>query len=198
MLRKFCMVLGLSLLPANFEVAVAQSAPPAPSEPKIAARQIAPAAAPSTIAIVSKAEPGEPMVIAGRVTDGRTPIKNASVFVYHTDAEGYYANHRFDNGDEARLHGAMRTDASGRYEYRTIRPRSYPNTTFPAHVHYVVHADGYRDVFTEFNFEDDPFVTAKIREFNATHKRGIVKLTQDDRGVWHGAFDLVLTRSERP
>lgn len=193
MFRKFCIVLCLSLLPARSGVTLAQS-PPAPNDPKITVRQIAPATAPSKITIVSQAEPGEPMIISGRATDGVTPIKNASVFVYHTDAEGYYANHRFDNGDEARLHGAMRTDANGRYEYGTIRPRSYPDTTFPAHVHYVVHADRYRDVFTEFNFEDDPFVTAKIREFNAAHNRGIVKMTKDDKGVWRGVFDIALTK----
>jgi len=138
------------------------------------------------------------MVITGRITNGTKPVKGASVFVYHTDAEGYYADHRFDNGDEARLHGAMRTDAKGRYEYRTIRPRSYAGTKFPAHVHYVIHADGYQDVFTEFNFEDDPSVTATVREFNMAHHRGIISVTKDDKGVWHGVFDVALTASEVP
>jgi protocatechuate 3,4-dioxygenase beta subunit len=146
--------------------------------------------------MVTKTEPGEPMVIRGRVTDGSKPIRNASVFVYHTDTEGYYANHRIDNGDEARLRGAMRTDAEGRYEYRTIRPAAYASTRFPAHVHYVVHADGYRDVFTEFNFDDDPFMTARIREGNAANHRPILKMTRDTKGVWHGVFDVVLTKSE--
>src|SRR5262245_46758678 len=143
MLRKYCLMLCVSLLPVQFEPATAQSTSPALSEPKITEKQVAPAAAPAKIIVVSKAEPGETMIITGHVTDGNKPIRNASVFVYHTDAEGYYANHRFDNGDESRLHGAMRTDASGRYEYKTIRPRSYAGTKFPAHVHYVVHADGY-------------------------------------------------------
>jgi len=163
---------------------------------EVAAKQIAPTSAPAKITIVSKTEPGQPMIISGRLTDGAKPIKNVSVFVYHTDVEGYYANHRVDNGDEARLHGAMRTDAEGRYEYTTIRPGSYANSTFPAHVHYVVHADGYRDVVTEFNFEDDPFVTAEIREWNAAHNRPIIRVTRDEKGIWRGVFDVVLSKSE--
>lgn len=194
MLRKYYAVLSVLLLVVTFAGVTFAQRSSAQNEPKITARQIASATAPSRVTIVTETEAGEPMIISGHVTDGARPIKSASVFVYHTDAEGYYANHRFDNGDEARLHGAMRTDANGRYEYKTIRPRSYANTTFPAHVHYVVHADGYRDVFTEFNFEDDPNVTTAVREFNAARDRGIIKMTKDDKGVWRGIFDLALIR----
>lgn len=134
------------------------------------------------------------MIVSGHITDGSRPIANASVFVYHTDVDGYYADHRTDNGDQARLHGAMRTDAEGRYEYRTIRPGSYANSTFPAHVHYIVRADGYRDVVTEFNFDDDPFVTAEIRAWNAAHDRPIVRIIKDDKGVWRGVFDITLVK----
>ena len=137
------------------------------------------------------------MIVSGRITDGGKPIKNASVFVYHTDVEGYYANHRTDNGNEARLHGAMRTDAKGRYEYRTIRPGSYANSRFPAHVHYVVHAEGYRDLVTEFNFDDDPFMNDPgQREFAASRQRGIIKMTKDREGVWHGIFDVILSKDD--
>ena len=58
---------------------------------------------------------------------------------FHIDAKGFYIPGR---GDAAaaelspRLHGAMRTDAEGRYRYSTIRPGSYQGIA--AHVHYVI------------------------------------------------------------
>ena len=51
-----------------------------------------------------------------------------------------------------RLHGAMRSDANGRYRYETIRPKGYGNA--PAHVHYVVTAPGYKPRMFELWFED--------------------------------------------
>jgi len=43
--------------------------------------------APSKITIAGKQEPGERLIVAGRVfkTDGVTPLSAASVYVYHTD-----------------------------------------------------------------------------------------------------------------
>src|SRR5438874_10395240 len=73
-------------------VAAAQT--PARSDPP---DRIAPSDAPSKITIVSKKEPGIPMIISGQVTDGNRPIKGASVFVYHTDAKGIYQREPNDN-----------------------------------------------------------------------------------------------------
>lgn len=58
-----------------------------------------------------------------------------------------------------RLHGALRTDAQGRYQYATSRPGSYDNG--PAHVHYVVSAPGYAPLLVALQFEDDPIVIGK-------------------------------------
>ena len=127
--------------------------------------------------------------------NGDKPIKGVSMFVYHTDAKGIYQRETNDNPYDARLWGVMRTDANGRYEYKTIRPASYPNTRFPAHVHHAIHAADYKVVFPEFNFDDDPFVndTGK-REGAARLKRPLLKMKQDQEGVWHGEFDIVLER----
>ena len=53
--------------------------------------QVAPENAPNGITIAKKDEPGERMMVEGVVTDGTNPIQGASVYVYHTDAEGKYA-----------------------------------------------------------------------------------------------------------
>jgi protocatechuate 3,4-dioxygenase beta subunit len=48
--------------------------------------------APSKITIAANQEPGERLIVAGRVfrPDGVTPLADASLYVYHTDMKGYY------------------------------------------------------------------------------------------------------------
>jgi protocatechuate 3,4-dioxygenase beta subunit len=65
---------------------------------------------------------------------------------------------------DPRLYALLRTDPEGRYSFRTIRPASYPGTRVPQHIHYEVAAEGHEPRIFEIVFEDDPFVTAQIRD----------------------------------
>jgi len=78
--------------------------------------------------IVKKGEPGEPLIVAGRVLapDGTTPAGSVTVYAYNTDAEGYYGENRKEY--PPRIYGWMRTDAEGRFELSTIHPGCYPGT----------------------------------------------------------------------
>ena len=90
-------------------------------------------------------------------------MPNASLYVFQTDARGYYApvNQRAEN--EARIHGYLRTDRSGEFEVTTIRPGGYPNSTLPEHVHFFVNANGYDERVFEIVFSDDPRMNDRIR-----------------------------------
>lgn len=123
-----------------------------------------PANAPWNIVVAGPEEPGERLVVEGRVVDGTTPIAGASVYVFHTDAQGFYAPGRHDPAaaeSNPRLHGALRTDREGRYRFETIRPGSYDGLA--AHVHYVVLASGYRPRVFEVQFQDDPILVARVQ-----------------------------------
>jgi protocatechuate 3,4-dioxygenase beta subunit len=128
--------------------------------------RVAPSDAPSSADVAPPAEPGERLEVSGVVyaADGRTPIGSASVYVYQTDARGYYRPDDAMGNRDPRLMALLRTDAQGRYSYRTIRPGSYPGTRVPKHIHYEVTADGHGTRIFEIVFEDDPFVTGRIRE----------------------------------
>jgi protocatechuate 3,4-dioxygenase beta subunit len=146
-----CLVLALALLPL-------------PAFPQDAAR-VAPDNGPSSGEVAPASEPGERLEVSGAVyaTDGKTPIAGASVYVFQTDARGYYRPEDAMANRNPRLKALLRTDARGRYSYRTIRPGSYPGTRMPKHIHYEVSAAGHAPRVFEIVFDDDPFVTDEIR-----------------------------------
>jgi protocatechuate 3,4-dioxygenase beta subunit len=158
---------------------------------------IAEKSAPSSIAMAAKQEPGERLIVAGRVfdSDGVTPVPAASLYVYHTDVKGYYTPGTNDNRNP-RLRGYMRTDAQGRYEFSTIKPGSYPNNSVPAHIHYVVTAAGYNERVFEIVFEGDPFLNDRVRREAANEWSGfsLRRLEKDQQGVWRCTQDIKLRR----
>jgi hydroxyquinol 1,2-dioxygenase len=107
---------------------------------------------------------GEPAYYSGRVqsSDG-TPIAGAVLDIWSGDGEGTYDMQREgDVGMQAR--GRIRTDAQGRYSFRSIKPKFYPVPTDgpvgqmlrkmgrhpmrPGHIHMIVSAAGHHPVTT--------------------------------------------------
>ncbi|MGH9800276.1 MAG: intradiol ring-cleavage dioxygenase, partial [Blastocatellia bacterium] len=146
-------------------------------------------------------EPGEPMEINGTIyqLDGKTPAANVILYVYHTNAQGYYqpsAGQTFGRR-HGHLRGWMKTDGQGRYKFRSIRPAAYPNRTDPAHIHPVVKEPDKNEYYIdEFRFDDDALLTKEERA--KEEKRGgsgIIKLTKNNAGVWVGRRDIVLGKN---
>ena len=85
----------------------------------------------------------EKIKISGTVfkKDGKTPAENVVLYIYHTDETGRYPTTPTSSGWESR-HGYLRTwlktNADGYYEFYTIRPASYPNSSVPQHIHITV------------------------------------------------------------
>lgn len=156
----------------------------------LAARYTAAPDAPSTVTVAGPTEPGARLIVTGRTLEGRRPVAGVSLYVFHTDAHGQYATDIADlNAAELnpRLHGALRTDSQGRYQYETIRPGSYDNG--PAHVHYVVKAAGYKPLLLALQFEDDPIVIGR-RKFGIP----LVEPESFKLGPCKSRPDCVLTR----
>ena len=151
--------------------------------------------------IVSAGEPGESLIVSGTIysPDGRTPLEGINLFVYQTDATGHYSATNGDNRS-TRIHGLMRTNNEGRYEFRTIKPRSYPATRIPAHIHAFVSGPGYPEYWIdEYHFDDDPFVTNDMRAKVAGmgNLSSILTLTRGADGVLRGVRDIKIERCSK-
>lgn len=123
---------------------------------------------PSKVTIVSDKEPGSPLIVSGTIyaPDGRKPLEGITLYVYQTDATGVYST-TGGGGDNrnTRIHGVMRTGPDGRYEFRTIRPGSYPGTRNAAHIHAYVSGAEYPEYWIdEYVFADDPFVGDDVKQ----------------------------------
>lgn len=100
------------------------------------AQRARPATLSAAARIAPTSEPGDPLIIRGRLfnVDG-SPAANAVVFAYHTDKAGLYDKR--ENGPHSwRLRGWAKTDKDGSFTFETIRPGSYPNSNNPPHVHF--------------------------------------------------------------
>lgn len=127
-------------------------------------------------ASISQDGHGEPAVFMGRVlAPGGVPLANAVLDVWETSESGLYEQQDPDQ-PEMNLRGRFRTDAAGRYKLVGIKPVSYPipddgpvgqllralgrHPYRPAHVHFIVTAEGYRPLTTHLFVKGDPYLAS--------------------------------------
>jgi len=79
--------------------------------------------APTRVALAAPDEPGDRLVVRGRVLhpDCRTPLAGTLLDVWQADASGSYHGAT----EQYRLRGRLRTDSTGSWELTTIRPGNY-------------------------------------------------------------------------
>lgn len=154
----------------------------------------------ASIRLTPDQEPGEPLVIEGRVLDGDgRPIAGASVYAYQADARGFYVpNVRVGFGQSnPRLCGVLRTDSTGRYRITTVRPSSVQNIEGGApHVHFEIwDAKSGRPITSLLTFT--PLRNVARREAAARVAEGARTtvdrpIARDTDGVWRCVRDFRL------
>jgi protocatechuate 3,4-dioxygenase beta subunit len=125
---------------------------------------------------ISKGIGGEPMFVQGRVTDlAGKPLVGAEIDVWHADGDGFYDSQKPNYEQQGpSLRARFITDAKGRFSFRTILPCSYPIPTDgpvgeliaatnrhpmrPAHVHFLVKAEGHEPLITHVFLEGDQYL----------------------------------------
>lgn len=118
---------------------------------------------------------GTPCLVSGRVTgpDGE-PLAGASVDVWQTNEDGFYDVQQPGIQPAGNLRGLFTAGDGGRFWFRSVVPRFYPipndgpvgqllaatgrHPNRPAHLHFIVAADGYRPVTTHVFVADSPYL----------------------------------------
>ncbi|MGW5413644.1 dioxygenase family protein [Actinomadura geliboluensis] len=161
----------------------------------------------------------EPCVVSGRVlnADG-APLPHAQVDVWQCDEKGFYDVQQPGSQPPGNGRGLFRTDAEGRFRFRTVLPSHYPIPTDgpvgrllnatrrhpyrPAHIHFIVQADGYVPLTTHIFVAGSPYLGSDA--VFAVKQSLIVDFARSDdeeaaerAGVRapfrHAEFDLVLS-----
>jgi hydroxyquinol 1,2-dioxygenase len=117
----------------------------------------------------------QPCVLTGQVVtiDG-APVAGATVDVWQADADGFYDVQQPETQPRTNGRGLFTTDDDGRFWVRTHVPSYYPIPTDgpvgdllratarhpyrPAHIHFIVQADGFVPLTTHLFVADSPYI----------------------------------------
>ncbi len=123
---------------------------------------------------IGRPQDGDPTLVRGQVTDrAGSPLASATLDIWQASSNGLY-----DTQDPQQppfnLRGVFVTGPDGAYQFRTIRPVSYPIPTDgpvggllrgagrhhwrAAHIHAIVSAPGHRPVTTHIFDADNPYL----------------------------------------
>jgi len=117
---------------------------------------------------------GTPVLVSGRVLDlDGKPIEGALLDVWQAQTSGLYDS-QDESLSEMHMRGKFHSDGDGRYLIRTVLPVHYPipsdgpvgrmlrltgrHPWRPAHIHFVVSADGYEPVTTHIFDRADEYL----------------------------------------
>lgn len=125
---------------------------------------------------VANGASGQPCKVQGKVRglDGE-PVPNAVMEVWQADDEGHY-DVQIEGLEHAQARGVLKSRPDGSFEFRTIVAEAYPIPTDgpvgrmleatrrspwrPAHLHFMIRADGYETLITHVFRRDDAYLEA--------------------------------------
>jgi protocatechuate 3,4-dioxygenase beta subunit len=155
---------------------------------------------------------GDPMLVKGRITgtDGK-PIDHAKIDVWQANDEGFYDVQQKGIQPDFNLRGVFRTGSDGSYHFRGVKPKYYPipddgpvgqllgklgrHPYRPAHLHYILEAEGYETLVTHIFDPDDPYINSDavfgvkqslLATFEWVEDPGRIQKRRDGRALLRG------------
>jgi hydroxyquinol 1,2-dioxygenase len=148
---------------------------------------------------------GEPCFVSGRVLDvAGEPVAGARVEIWQADDAGHYD---VQNGDEPRGRGHLFSGEDGSFSFWSVKPEAYPipsdgpvgellaaggrGPMRPAHIHFMVTAEGYQRLITHVFAEGDEYL-----ETDAVFgvRSALIAPFVRDGDHWTMTYDLVLAK----
>ena len=130
--------------------------------------------APFKTNLIQPGTKGEILHFGGTVfgIDGKTPVKDALVEVWHCNEDGQYDN----TSDDYVYRASLKTKADGKYQFKTILPVPYGGGDFfrPAHIHMrISESSGSQDLVTQIYFKGDKYID---KDSSASNKRSLNRI----------------------
>lgn len=155
----------------------------------------------------TSAAAGDIIVVRGRIvdTEGR-PLSDALVDVWQANHFGRYRHPDDRNPAQLDPHfqgwGLIRTDASGGYSFKTVRPGPYSLEVFgdegwrARHIHFKVSHPGAKSLTTQMYFSGDPLLEQDAQIAEVPEARRHLLITEEETDASSGLplhrFDIVL------
>lgn len=164
---------------------------------------------------------GEDMVVRGRIldTEGR-PVAGARIDVWQANDEGFYDVQQKGLQPDFNLRGVFTTGADGSYWFKAVKPKFYPipddgpvgqllgrlgrHPFRPAHLHYIISAEGYDTLTTHIFDPDDPYINSDavfgvkeslLADFRKESDPAKAAAMGFAGPYWDVSFDFVLARA---
>ena len=166
---------------------------------------------------------GEPMFVHGRILDTEgNPIAGAKIDVWQANDEGFYDVQQKGIQPDFNLRGVFRTGTDGRYWFRGAKPKYYPipddgpvgkllgalgrHPYRPAHLHYIIEAEGFDALTTHIFDPDDPYIDTDavfgvkqslLAEFRKVEDAKAAAKVEVVAPFYDVEFDFVLSRKKK-
>ena len=141
---------------------------------------------------------GTPIVLKGYIfkEDGKTPINNALVEIWHCDENEVYDN----TSDEYKYRGGQKTKMDGKYEFKSILPVPYkadPKDELswrPAHIHMRVSVPNQQDLITQLYFKDGKYVDTDKWASSPQAVNRILNMSKNKLGESEIVFNVIMSK----
>lgn len=157
---------------------------------------------------VSNGAKGAPCWVEGRILgmEGE-PIPNATINVWQADDDGLY-DVQYEDLGHSQARGILKSDAQGRYYFKTIVAEPYPIPTDgpvgvllnatkrhpwrPAHLHFMVEAPGYQRLITHVFRDKDGYLDSDA--VFGVRQSLIADWVQQADGSYRMDYDFILPK----
>jgi len=148
---------------------------------------------------------GQQIKIHGQVlrSDTKAPVSGAYIEIWQADENGKYAHPSdplpVDPDPNFQFWGRAGTDHTGRYEFFSIKPGSYPagaGWTRPPHIHLHISRRGFQALTTQLYFAGEPLnkLDRLLNQVPANEQYLLITSLEEDpaTGLWNGSFNIEL------
>src|SRR5438067_8179408 len=149
--------------------------------------------APFRIDLVQPGTKGEVLHFSGTIfgKDGKTPVKNALVEIWHCNEDGVYDN----MSDDYVYRSSWKTGDDGKYHFRTILPVPYQagaTLIRPAHIHMRISQTKMQDLVTQVYFKGDKHIAADMSSSDPRSLNRILDISTNSQNEKVVKFDIIL------